>query len=240
MTTTICRLLRSAALAVAIAPFAHGDFVVTDFGPSTWPRTDAAIGVAGFTIEDFENTALAAGLRIGTTGNPTSSTLPNTFHPVNDDPFLDVFAPGVWDGSHLLINQANNQLPACGYNCGGWVDFLLEFQGGASSVGFSLEQLDLGITLYVNGSSLAVPYVPVNLTGGGNRNGYLRLDATGGDVINSLRLDFAGPDGVAIDHLAFAPTTAAVPEPGTIGFVIGGLLVLFRRHRRGKSFSQKP
>lgn len=77
---------------------------------------DATIGVSGFTIENFEDTALAPGLMIsrfgGVVGNfgptatlPASSVFDPTTDPNTAAGGLQAFVSGVWDGSNVLINH---------------------------------------------------------------------------------------------------------------------------------------
>ena len=67
--------------------------------------------MAGFVIENFEDTNLVAGLRIGwetpTGTNAPGTTLPALFNPALD-PFGNVFAAGVWDGTNGLLNTRDN------------------------------------------------------------------------------------------------------------------------------------
>src|SRR2546428_13516273 len=65
-------------------------FSVTAFDPSVWPRTDAALGIAGFAIEDFEDAALVSGLQVevrdSTDNYGPTGTLPLVFGPTTDNP----------------------------------------------------------------------------------------------------------------------------------------------------------
>lgn len=212
------------ALALVCALPAGAALTTTTFDGSVWPRTDAAVGVTGFNIESFEDLTLASGLRIGLVGSPLSSTLPATFNPATDDSAGNVFVGGIWDGSNVVINQSANDVPACGYNCGGWGDILIEIAAGTTSIGFSVQQLDSSLSLFANGSATA--FATLSLPSAGSfRNGYVRVDATGGDTIQTLLLrPTTVGDGYSMDYLAFAPSVDPVPEPRATALVLFGLL----------------
>ncbi|MBK8018628.1 MAG: hypothetical protein IPK20_19175 [Betaproteobacteria bacterium] len=90
------------------------------------------LGVDGYTIEDFEDTTLIAGLQIGWSGGTStaapSGTLPTTFDPRptafgGDDAFGNAFysypcgspaCSSLWDGSHVLVSSFGNQTPSYG------------------------------------------------------------------------------------------------------------------------------
>src|SRR5439155_18195439 len=100
-------------------------FSVTAFDPTVWPRTDAALGVTGYAIEDFEDSALVPGLQVevsdSTDNYGPTGTLPLVFDPNTDDPnAAKVFAAGVWDGAHVLINRRTP--PPVGYVDFAWGD----------------------------------------------------------------------------------------------------------------------
>ena len=63
---------------------------ITAFAPGSWGASDAVLGVSGYTIEDFEDTALATGLQVQFTspslgGYGPASTLPFAYNPATDD-----------------------------------------------------------------------------------------------------------------------------------------------------------
>ena len=97
---------------VVMAGSVQAGFIVTGYPPASWGAADAAIGLAHYTVENFESTTLNPNLRVGCespAGNLTpTSTLPNTFNPTND-PFGAAFQAGVWDGAGCLINTRDNQ-----------------------------------------------------------------------------------------------------------------------------------
>ncbi len=53
-----------AVVASMAACTAQAAFVVTVFGASQWGASDVALNVAGYTIENFEETTLVAGLKV--------------------------------------------------------------------------------------------------------------------------------------------------------------------------------
>jgi len=229
--------LQLVAMAVACAAVGHAGYTFSSF--ATWGASDATLGVSGYTIEDFEDVNLVAGLQVGVVSpngdlNPTS-TLPNTFKP-SDDGFGTAFTiggGGAWDGEHGVINTRTNQtFPYSEQNS--WGNLSFYFTGGASSIGFSMQQADRDVEIWLNGSyyanlSVLLPNVPVS----GGRQGYIRVDADGTDVINSIKFRDAAPgsggfaDGYMFDHVAFK----AVPEPATMVVLAGGLLGVMRRRK---------
>lgn len=201
------------------------DFIVSGIPSDIWPRPDASIGVAGYTIEDFEDTNLVAGLRIGWESaagtNAPSTHLPQVFEPTQDPngPASGyVFTNGVWDGLHCLVNgKGNVSHPFNSPEL--WGNMVLEFDPPARAVGFSLEQSENPIQLTVNGTPLGNLHTLGGLNIGGGRNGYLTLRATGTIPISRIVLDNGGGDGWVIDHLAF--TTDAPPTGPANLYVLG-------------------
>jgi DNA-binding winged helix-turn-helix (wHTH) protein len=186
------------------------DFTLRTFDPGVWPRADEEIGVEGFRIEDFEDAALVEGLQIELSDTPEAfgptGTLPVLFNPdVNDTGGARVFVPGVWDGSRVFINRRSP--PPHGYADFAWGDVTFHIQGGATSFGFSLDDMDLNTELFVNGVSRY--NLRRLLPSGTIPNGYVRIDAAPGKAIYSVKVtnnanDTTG-DGMAFDHVAFSP-----------------------------------
>lgn len=220
---------------------AHAAYTLTSFAPAQWGESDATLGLnGGSVIENFEDTTLVAGLQVrastffGSYG-PTS-TLPVAFDPSSDANSLKAFysypcgnpagCSSLWDGTHSLVNTHTNQ--AMTYNdARNWGDIELLFAGGVSQVGFSLQQNEVAVTLFVNGNQVAT----IGAAPSGGRAGYFRFDVTDGSApITSLRLsNSSSGDGWAIDHLAF---TSAVPEPGTMALWLAGLGLMSSTLRR--------
>ena len=209
-----CAMTRSIVLALALfAAYPAHSFVVTAFDPGTWPRTDGDLGVSGFIIEDFEDVDLAPGLLVqisdGTDNYGPTNRLAAAFDPNVDDPNGALaFTSGLWDGSRLLLNRRTP--PPAGYLDFAWGDASFLFPAGATSVGFSVQNMELSAELFVNGVSLGTLNSRLPTTG--DRNGYLRVDAGTNEVIYSIRIansaSGSNGDGLAFDHLAFRPLAA--------------------------------
>ena len=151
------------------------------------------------------------GLQIELSDNTTDNfgptdRLPQVFNPdFNDTGGGRVFVPGVWDGSHVLINRCT---PAPHlYEDYVWGDTSFHVAGGASSFGFSLHEMDRDTELSVND----VPLVNLRklLPSGTTRGGYVRIDAAPGHAIFKVKVaNSVTPttgDGLAFDHVAFKP-----------------------------------
>lgn len=197
-------------------------YVVTPFSPQVWPRSDAELGIAGYVLEDFEDTSLAPGLRISV-NTPAGSyslatNLPAVFNPTNDT-FGIAFRNGVWDGARGLLNTRDNQSHVYTQEPN-WGDVTLHFMPPVRSVGFSMEDLEYSSThLTVNGLSLGILGVNILAPNGPfQRQGYLRIDAPPGETISTVELNNTPGDGWFIDHLAFS-TDAPPPGPANLYLV---------------------
>lgn len=223
-------------LVAAVPSLASAAFNVTSFDRTMWGVPDTTLGVSGYTVEDFEDVSLVNGLQVSVAspnGNlAQTSTLPNTFKP-SDDLFGNAFTlggGGVWDGQHGIINTRTNQTFHYG-DSGSWGTVTFHFTAGASSIGFSIQQMDRDAFLIVNGTSIGTVFgLAPNFMGSNGRQGYLRLDATGTDIIQSvaIRDAFGGGDGYMFDHVTFNP----VPEPASLTALGLAALTLLRRRSR--------
>lgn len=250
----------AAFAATCIAGSAHASVSISIFGANQWGASDATLGVAGYTIENFEDTTLTGGLQVarsgGTSGNfAATSLLPGTsvFNGVTDDPALyfgqplKAFSQGAWDGTHGLINHPGPSFypgaPGNWYSdSGNWADLTFLLPTGVTSIGFSLDQVERADQILINGNlvvsnliGLVGPYTANDTQAGltfAARNAYLRFDST--EAITSLKIVSASGDGYMIDHFAFNAPTGAVPEPGAWALMIAGFAgagVALRRRR---------
>jgi hypothetical protein len=217
-------MLRTTFILVVGAVVALGTtaeaYVITAFDPGVYDADtaamDAALGITGYTIEDFEDGALVPDLTL--TGFGTLNFPDNN--------------PGLaWDGTNLArfygVTEANP----------GALNF--NIVGGASSVGIGLSSVDCPFVgcptnrLRVNGG----PWIDIDDTTFPNlpaavdqRHGYLRIDQEPGDApITIVEIADPADETLMMDHVAF------IPEPSTcvlsaIGLVGLGL-VGWRRRR---------
>jgi len=182
---------------------------------------DAALGITGLVIENFEDVDLVPGLRVATT-NPDSaptSVLPNLYLDGSGS-----WYDNSWDGPGALVNTVNNWNWFCSNancqltNIAQRRSFLLP---GASKFGvglgnFQAERVDHAVL--VNGVEVvgALESLPGFVSGVWVRNGYLVVRAGPGEVINEVSIELrqngtktpvAGEsgDGLIFDRLAFAP-----------------------------------
>jgi len=195
---------------------------VTAFGPGQWGASDATLGVSGYAIEDFEDTALAPGLKVQVISPSQGSygpvsTLPFTYSAAQD--CCGAFTASLmWDGTKGLVNRPF--LPIANYaNDGGWSDVFFLFENGVSSFGFSYGQAEVNIVMTVDlGGGQTVGLNSTSFLGGSSgRNGYLRFDAAPGEVIYGIKLDNQSNnhDGILYDHVAFLPVPTGVPDAGS-------------------------
>ena len=136
---------------LALVPFffaaSASAFTFNAFSAAQWQVDDGILGIAGFTIEDFEDTTLVPGLQIELSDTVSddygpTGTLPLLFNPVtNVPPNSDFFDPGRWDGDHIFLNRGS-AIPGnfLDFN---WGDVTFLLNPGATSFGFSLMNLDI-------------------------------------------------------------------------------------------------
>ncbi len=244
--------IRLSALGLSVAMFVMGakqcnaDLILNWFGSSAY-NTDASqmdfvLGITGYEIEDFEDTTLVSGLSYSLT-NPNAGTftaLPNTY--VADS---NTLGDTEWDGNHVLLGNSNNAFPVEGTRVN---EVTFHIPDGASSFGIGLSSFQslssppghFPVTdhrLLLNGvdvgtlETLAGP----NLSPGLDRNTYLRIDGTNGDVIQSVGFANIGGSTVDLlifDHVAFAP----VPDPSAL---VMGLILVVPIFGRGRHLRAK-
>ena len=205
-----------------VAPAALAGILLNFFPASTYNANtsvmDAALGITGHAIDDFESTTLILGLTITLTGGvpaTTWTTLPTLF----DQSVCGSLSNSVaWDGTHTATNGVTNQLNNC-TNPSGLADLTtFNYAPSTSSFGIGLSNFQstnppsppgFSITnheLFVNGVNLGVieTLAGANWSPGLSKNAYLRINATGGSSITSVGFHNLSPasNGV-VDVLVF-------------------------------------
>lgn len=224
-------------LCLGAAPAAA--YTIAGVGPGSWGN-DAALGLGGATVENFEDTALAAGLSVtlgATVSYGPTATLPNVFVPGVNDAAAggSAFTGEQWDGVAGLLNRGDSAA-VTKYNDGGWGDITFGIAGGASLFGFAIADVNGDFNILVNGSLLTSYGGVGNVVFSNSHGGYVIIQAGPGDApITSVKLDNPGTaDGWIVDHVAFQAAAVAVPEPASLPLLLAGLgaLALARRRRR--------
>lgn len=228
--------------ALMLSSVAHAGIVMHAFAPSAYnPDTaamDAALGIAGYHVENFEDTTLIDGLSY-TLSNPDGGTF-TSLPAVYDTASHSATVNNQWDGSHILLGNEFNSITNEGARAN---NVVFTFAGGARSFGVglsnfqSLDALDFAVTdhdLYVNGQLFGrlETLLGDDMIAGRIRNAYIRIDATDGDVIESVEFRNVNTTGVidllAFDHVAVDP----VPAPAGLVVLGAGFLASSRRRRR--------
>ncbi len=254
--STRCESLRSrvvlqigslAVVLLLVSPAAMAG-IVLNFFPATSYNTnttqmDAALGITGYQIENFETTGnFMPGLSITLSGWVSSQTwtaLPALFVS-GSCPYTGNQA---WDGSSTATNATGNIANDC-YSPTNIAKLLtINYGPGTKSLGIGLANFQslnspfYPVTdhdLFVNGIDLGTIE---SLAGsawspGVVRNGYLRVDATGNTTITSVAFqDNTGVDFLMVDHLAVEGASA--PEPTSWLLLGSGVLSILgaARHR---------
>jgi hypothetical protein len=236
----------AAALAVFLSAAPAGAITLTFFPASAYNPTtsimDATLGLAGFTIDDFETLPFIPGLTLTISGNgvplTTYSSLPSLLDTVTQ--CGPVLGGGPWDGSHMASNLLGNTLNSCATPTGLAKFATFDYAPGATSFGIGLANFQsltasIPITnheLFVNGVDMGVveTLAGANWTPGTLRNTYLLIS---GGLITSVGFEnLTAADYLAFDHLAVQHVTSTAPEPSSIALLGIGLLALARRFRR--------
>ncbi len=232
-------MMRKFALAVVLFLVANGaqGFTFTSVGPSVYTSDtaamDAALGLTGLAIEDFEDTDLIQGLSVSW----GSSTPVSVLGSLASFPGL----PSEWDGTSILDNRLNH-IPSNPPET--FMTFYIS--PGSTIFGFGLSQAEEfrnpDHRILVNGIEL-IPdigdlpgYLDTHLANleGHSRNLYLVIEAEAGELIQSVQIDqgpvspLVGIDGIHFDHVAMN----VVPEPSTALLLGTGLSALAATTRR--------
>jgi len=218
-------------------------FPASDFNANS-AVMDSTLGIIGYTIDNFESTALIPGLTIDLSGGVPSTTLTSLATLFNENSCVGLTQNAAWDGTDTVVNIPTNSLSNCNTpaNIAKFITF--NYAPGTTSLGIGMGNFQslcngpIPITnheLFVNGTDKGVieTLAGANWTAGLERNAYLRVDATGGDSITSVEIEnISASDVLMFDHLAVLPAETAVPEPRIQWLVLGGLIAvaLLRRH----------
>ena len=222
-------LLLVVALLCAVAPFSSAAVTVASIAPGS---EDAAI--AGFTVENFEDTVLQPGLSIvlsqwrDSNNNVTADgpvTFPGTL-PAIWSPAVIGFASNAWDGTHTMVNGHSFTWT---YPFAAQVEFNFATPRRAVGVGLSNFQHDLASgntfhTLTVNGVSMGRLENLAGWTSGLVKNRYVLVTGDVNTPIQSILITAdTHYDGMIFDKLA----TSDLPDP-TLSTTWGRLKTLFR------------
>lgn len=189
-------------------------FSVYGVSPLRWGQSNGTLGVGNATIENFEDAALAPGLKVlweSPAGNvgPTA-VLPNVFNPSTDDAFGTAFNGGAFDGTRCLLNtRTNDTFPYS--DSASYGDVTFEFNPPVRLVGFSVHQNETDLGLFINGVNKGKLSTLTGLSPNGGKYGYILIQSSGADTISSIKIkngSVPSGDGFTFDHLAFST------EPG--------------------------
>jgi hypothetical protein len=197
----------------------------------TEAELDAAVGIKDYAIYDFSNTTFPAGVSMVLSGDNVSTTtwtaLPALYDqntlPSGCYDFDGIANLGIasWWGPYAATNIMTNQLNSCQSPVGLASMTTFNITPGASSFGIGLANFqsaaspDFPITqheLFINGKDMGVleTLAGANWAPGIQLNGYLRITATGKDVITSVGFEnLTGVDFLGFSHLALQYSTAA-------------------------------
>ncbi|WDE06235.1 PEP-CTERM sorting domain-containing protein [Thalassomonas viridans] len=208
-------LLASAASQASLVSF-HAPGVYS----SDTAAMDAALGITGYEIESFTDTELIDGL---------SYSFINPDIDRRDDLETLLNYPALsWDDGYVLSNGngGNNNWTSP------WVQGItFYFEGGITGFGTGMANAETRFggnhALRINDQDYGNLEDYANFTSGSGRNGYLKINAEGSELIHSITIlsTLANRDGFMFDHLAISrAASAAVPEPGTIALLALGLI----------------
>ncbi len=244
--------LRPVALGILSISIGHAGVLVTFFSPSSFNTNEAtmnaALGITGYQITNFETTALPSGIKYSLAGGAPRSSLPNLFS-VNDPSALGLAANDNWDGLNVLTNDTNNQFPGVGGGARIANSISFNLTGNVIGFGIGLSNFQsLGGPIQISNHDLLVNGVNLGTletlagglwTAGLGRNAFLRIDGTGGTTINTVlfQVNTPGPTGdwLVFDHLAIQTALdngSPTPEPSSFVLTIAGGILLAARKLR--------
>ena len=200
----------------------------------TEAELDAAVGIKDYAIYDFSSVTFPAGLSMVLSGGGEPTTTWNALPALYDQNTLpsecynfgDIANLGIasWWGPYAATDIVTNQIvTSCESANGVAQTTTFNITPGASSFGIGLANFqstspaspEYPITqheLFINGNDMGVleTLAGANWTPGITLNAYLRITATGKDLITSVAFEnLTSPDFLGFSHLALQYRTAA-------------------------------
>jgi hypothetical protein len=197
---------------------ARADYLLTGYSPSVYTGKNsdlnAAVGIKGYEIENFNKTKLVPNLSY-TVGGQTFTALPQTFSTSQKVFGFTPWKDAGWGGQHILVPNTGNDIYSR------WHAITINILGGTSSFGVGISGVLGGSTsVFVNGVLVGKLTDLAEFQKGMGRNVYLKIDAAPGDEsITSVTIGSDDPlDVRSFSHVAIRQH---MPEPSTLA--LGGL-----------------
>ena len=187
---------------------------------------DAALGITGYEIESFDDTTLISGF--------SYSLLEPDIGPITELANVFAFEPrlGVynsWDDEFILTSAKAGENS---WNIPWAKGVKFMFDGGVNSLGLGLINFEIQggkHTVLVNDTAVGTLESDSDFVSSVDRNGYLKVDAEAGEVINSVTILTENLDGMAFDRLAISRSSVSVPEPSSLFLFSSAMFLLLRR-----------
>jgi hypothetical protein len=205
----------------------------------TEAELDAAVGIKDYAIYDFSTVTFPSGVSMVLSGGGEPTTTWNELPVLYDQNtlpsecynFAGIANLGIasWWGPYAATNLVTNQFISCNSPAGAAQTATFNITPGASSFGIGLANFqstspaspEFPVTqheLFINGNDMGVleTLAGANWTPGITLNAYLRITATGKDVITSVGFenltsaDFLGFSHLALQYRSAAPTVTPV------------------------------